>query len=52
MKALSTNYKPVFIDFKMSFNFLDILFFVKSFQYKRINRKFFGINFIGNLKNH
>ena len=52
MKALSTNYLPVFIELKISFNFLDVVIFVKCFRYKRIDRKFLGVNCLGNLKDH
>ena len=31
MKVLNTNYKPVTIEFKILFNFLDIVIYVKSF---------------------
>ena len=41
MKALSTNYKPVFIELKNLIKFLDIVFFLKSFRYKRPDRNYF-----------
>ena len=44
LKALSSNYKLVFIEFKN--------FFVNSFQFKCMDQKFFEVNFLGNLKNH
>ena len=37
MKVLSTKYKQVLIKFKKIINFWDTVFFVKSFQYKRIH---------------
>ena len=51
MKAISINYKPVFIELKISNYFWNIVFLVKSFRYKRIDCKFFRVNFLGNLKN-
>ena len=47
-KAESTNLKPVFVELK-NLNFLDIVVYVKSFQYKRMDhRKFLVVNFLGN----
>ena len=50
-KALIVYYKLVFIEFKNIFNFLDILFFVKSFQYKCIDQNFFKSIFLKIKKN-
>ena len=44
--------QAIFKELKLLFNFQDILHFVKKKRYKRMNRKFFGVNFLGNLKNY
>ena len=45
-KAESTNLKPVFVELK-NLNFLDIVVYVKSFQYKRMDLRFQMIYFFG-----
>ena len=44
MKALSTTYKLVFIEIKKYYYLLSVIF-VKSFRYKRMDPKFFGLIF-------
>ena len=46
MKAFCTNYKPVFIDLEIFFNFC------KKYLYIHMDHKLSGVNFIKNLRKH
>ena len=49
MKALSTNYKPVFIELKNLLSFAIFLFFFKvSDTNERTDGKYFEVNFLQN----
>ena len=52
LKALSANYKLVFIELKNIIYILRYFIFSKKFPIQMYGPEFFGVNFLGNLKNH
>ena len=52
MKALSTNYKPVFIELKNVIKLLKYCNFCKDFPIQAYGPQFFGDQFSWKLKNH